>query len=61
MNRRLLSVALMVTVMLLVLASTVLAETVPPGEIPEAGSLLMLGTGLAGFAGYVGLRWRARK
>ena len=26
--------------------------------VPEAGSLLLLGSGLAGLAGYVGLRWR---
>jgi hypothetical protein len=29
--------------------------------IPEAGTLMMMGTGLAGLAGYVGLRFRARK
>ena len=29
--------------------------------VPEAGTLLMLGVGLAGLAGYAGLRWRARK
>ncbi|PKO23489.1 MAG: hypothetical protein CVU38_03820 [Chloroflexi bacterium HGW-Chloroflexi-1] len=32
-----------------------------PVPIPEAGTLLMLGAGLAGLAGYAGLRWRARK
>lgn len=28
--------------------------------VPEVGSLLLLGTGLAGLAGYAGMRWRAR-
>ena len=29
--------------------------------VPEAGSLLLLGGGVAGLAGYIGMRWRARR
>ena len=29
--------------------------------VPEVGSLLLLGSGLAGLAGYAGMSWRARK
>jgi uncharacterized repeat protein (TIGR01451 family) len=32
-----------------------------PGEIPEASTLLLLASGLAGLAGYAGLRTRARQ
>ena len=39
--------------------SAIINPQVP--EIPEAGTLLMLGSGLVGVAGYAGLRWRARK
>jgi hypothetical protein len=38
-----------------------LSVVIGPSPIPEAGTLLMFGTGLAGLAGYAGLRWRARK
>ena len=29
--------------------------------VPEPGTLMLLGSGLAGLAGYAGLRWRSRK
>ncbi|NIN99859.1 MAG: PEP-CTERM sorting domain-containing protein [Anaerolineae bacterium] len=29
--------------------------------VPEPGSILLLGSGLAGLAGYASLRWRARE
>ncbi len=61
MSRKILSIALMAIVLLIVMVPVALAETTPPVAIPEPGSLLMLGTGVAGLAGYVGLRWRSRK
>jgi len=36
-------------------------EEVEEEFVPEAGSLLILGSGLVGLAGYAGLRWRGRK
>jgi hypothetical protein len=39
----------------------ILRQVIGPIPIPEAGTWLLLGAGLAGVAGYVGLRWRARK
>jgi hypothetical protein len=29
--------------------------------VPEPGSILLLGSGLMGLAGYAGLRWRTRE
>ena len=38
------------------------AEVCPAAEfVPEPGSILLLGSGLAGLAGYAGLRWRTRE
>lgn len=36
-------------------------EAVEEQFVPEAGSLALLGTGLAGLSGYANLRWRARR
>ncbi len=36
-------------------------EAVEEQFVPEAGSLALLGTGLAGLSGYASLRWRARR
>jgi hypothetical protein len=32
-----------------------------PAQVPEGDTLMLVGTGLAGLAGYAGLRWRARR
>ena len=40
---------------------TLICPVIGPIQIPEPGTLLMLGTGLAGLMGYAGLRWRARR
>jgi hypothetical protein len=33
----------------------------PPAQVPEGDTLVLVGTGLAGLAGYASLRWRARR
>ena len=40
---------------------TVTVNGLPPAEIPEPGTWLMLGAGLAGFAGYAKVRAQARR
>jgi len=37
------------------------AVPAPPAQVPEGDTLMLVGTGLAGLAGYAGLRWRARR
>jgi len=39
----------------------VLAEEEEEEFVPEPGTILLLGSGLAGLAGYAGLRWRTRE
>ncbi|MGB9300011.1 MAG: PEP-CTERM sorting domain-containing protein [Anaerolineae bacterium] len=42
-------------------ASFLLAETCEVEFVPEPGTLMLLGSGLAGLAGYATLRWRTRE
>ena len=43
--------------------SVLLAEDCTPEEefVPEPGTLMLMSSGLAGLAGYAGLRWRTRR
>ncbi|MGB3906507.1 MAG: PEP-CTERM sorting domain-containing protein [Anaerolineae bacterium] len=43
------------------LAGWLVAEVCEVEFVPEPGSILLLGSGLAGLAGYATLRWRARE
>ena len=40
---------------------TVMVVKVEEAFVPEVGSLLLLGSGLAGLAGFAGMSWRARR
>jgi hypothetical protein len=38
-----------------------IAAPLPPAQVPEGDTLLLVGAGLAGLAGYASLRWRATR
>jgi len=42
-------------------ANVTVISSNPPAQVPEGDTLMLVGTGLAGLAGYAGLRWRARR
>jgi hypothetical protein len=44
-----------------VYASVTFAEVCEEEFVPEPGTILLLGSGLAGLAGYASLRWRTRE
>ena len=42
-------------------ANVTVISSSPPAQVPEGDTLMLVGTGLAGLAGYATLRWRARR